>query len=294
MVPDAQVFLILLHMKTSPRLGLPDLGIGVGLRTVHYQHVREARPEVDFFEVISENYMESHGRPVEVLDELAQHYPIVMHGVSLSIGAPSPLDRTYLRRLVALRDRIKARWVSDHLCYTGIAGHNTHDLLPIPYTRAALAHIADRIAVVQDALGAPLILENPSTYVAWRASTLTEWEFLAELCHLTGCGLLLDVNNIYVSSRNHGFDPQTYLDHVPWDRVVQFHVAGHSDNGDHVIDTHDGPVIAQVWKLLGSAWRRCGGASVLMEWDASIPSFADVHAEACKAKLVLPKIAGVR
>ncbi|MEK7412090.1 MAG: DUF692 domain-containing protein [Planctomycetota bacterium] len=278
---------------SASRLGLPDLGIGVGLRTIHYRHLREERPQVDFLEIISDNYMETQGRPLEVLDELAQRYPIIMHGVSLSIGAPAPLDRRYLRNLVRLRDRVHARWVSDHLCYTGIAGLNTHDLLPMPYTRAALRHMATRIHQVQDALGTPFILENPSTYVAWSASQMTEWEFLAELCRLTGCGLLLDVNNIYVSSRNHGFTTAAYLDHIPWDRVVQFHIAGHSDNGDHVIDTHDGPVIDPVWKLLGMAWRRCGGASVLMEWDAKIPPFAEVHAEALKARRVLPKVAGV-
>lgn len=277
-------------MSASPqRLGLPDLGIGVGLRTIHYRHLREQRPQLDFLEIISDNYMESAGRPLEVLDELAAHYPMVMHGVSLSIGATAPLNRRYLRQLVTLRDRVRARWVSDHLCFTGIVGHNTHDLLPVPYTHASLAHIADRIRVVQDALGAPLIIENPSTYVGWQSSTMTEWEFIAELCRLSGCGLLLDVNNIYVSARNHGFDPLTYLDHVPWDRVVQFHVAGHSDNGDHIVDTHDAPVIKRVWELLGIAWRRCSGASVLLEWDANIPDFSTVHAEAVKARKVLPR-----
>lgn len=270
------------------RLGLPDLGIGVGLRTVHYRHLREERPAVDFLEIISDNYMETAGRPLEVLDELAARHPIVMHGVSLSIGSTDPLDRGYVRRLVRLRDRCKARWVSDHLCFTGVAGRNTHDLLPLPYTRAALDHIAGRIATVQDALGAPLVIENPSTYVAWASSRMTEWEFLAELCRRTGCGLLLDVNNIYVSSRNHGFDPQDYLAGVPWPHVVQFHVAGHTDNGDHVVDTHDHPVIDPVWQLLGQAWRRCGGASVLLEWDAHIPTFPEVHAEALKARKVLP------
>ena len=274
---------------TTPRLGLPDLGIGVGLRTTHYRHLLDHHPAVDFLEIISDNYMESAGRPIEVLDQLSTRYPMVMHGVSLSIGADSPLDRAYVRRLVRLRDRCKARWVSDHLCFTGIAGHNTHDLLPIPYTHVVLDRISDRVAQVQDALGAPLIIENPSTYVAWEQSTLCEWEFLAELCRRTGCGLLLDVNNIHVSARNHGFDPHVYLDHIPWDQVVQFHVAGHQDNGDHLVDTHDGPVIPPVWDLLGRAWRRCGGASVLLEWDADIPDFPTVHAEALRAKRVLPR-----
>jgi hypothetical protein len=213
---------------------------------------------------------------------------MVMHGVSLSIGATDPLDRAYVRRLVRLRDRIGARWVSDHLCFTGAAGRNTHDLLPLPLTRAALDHVADRVRIVQDALGAPLIIENPSTYIAWRGSTMPEAEFLAELCARTGCGLLLDVNNVYVSARNHGFDPYTYLDAIPFERVVQFHVAGHSDNGDHCVDTHDGRVVDPVWELLAAAWPRAGGASVLLEWDASIPSFPEVHAEALRARRVLP------
>ncbi len=275
----------------APRLGLPDLGIGVGLRTTHYQHLLSAKPAVDFLEIVSDNYMESAGRPLEVLDQLAAHYPIVMHGVSLSVGATAPLDRAYLRNLVTLRDRVHAHWVSDHLCFTGIAGRNTHDLLPLPYTKASLAHVADRVAAVQDALGAPFVIENPSTYVAFRESTMSEWDFLAALCERTGCGLLLDVNNIVVSSRNHGFDPQDYLAAIPWDRVVQFHVAGHTDEGTHVVDTHIGPVIDSVWRLLGQAWRACGGASVLLEWDAEIPAFPVVHREALKAKRFLPRAA---
>lgn len=276
-------------MTTQPRLGLPDLGIGIGLRTVHYRTLLEERPAVDFLEIISDNYMESDGRPVEVLDRLAERHPIVMHGVSLSIGSADPLDLAYVRRLVRLRDRCRARWVSDHLCFTGVAGRNTHDLLPMPYTREALAHVAGRVRRVQDALGAPLVIENPSTYVGWAASEMPEWEFLSELCRLTGCGILLDVNNIHVSARNTGFDPQDYLAGVPWDHVVQFHVAGHTDNGDHIVDTHDQTVIDPVWRLLGQAWRRCGGASVLLERDAAIPPFAEVHAEALKARRYLPR-----
>jgi uncharacterized protein (UPF0276 family) len=277
------------HPAPGHRLGLPDLGIGVGLRTVHYRHLLAERPALDFLEIISDNYMESAGRPVEILDQLADRYPIVMHGVSLSIGSTDRLDRAYVRRLVALRDRVKARWVSDHLCFTGVAGRNSHDLLPVPYTKATLDHVASRVLAVQDALGAPLVIENPSTYVAFSASTMPEWEFLAALCARTGCGLLLDVNNIVVSARNHGFDPAIYLDHVPWDHVVQFHVAGHTDNGDHIVDTHDAPVIPAVWKLLGRAWRASGGASVLLEWDDRIPDFATLHAEALKARKVLPR-----
>lgn len=277
-----------------PRLGLPDLGIGVGLRTTHYGHILEHRPAVGFFEIISENYMESEGRPREVLDRIAAHHAIVMHGVSLSIGGTAPLDRAYLRRLVALRDRIGAHWVSDHLCFTGVAGRNTHDLLPLPLTVQTLAHVADRVRAVQDLLQAPLIMENPSTYVAWDGPTIPEAEFLAALCARTGCGLLLDVNNVYVSGRNHGFAPRDWLAAVPWDHVVQFHIAGHTDNGDHCVDTHDQPVRTEVWDLLAEAWHRCGGAAVLLERDADIPPFPEVFAEATHAAQVLGQTQAAR
>ncbi|MBA2482151.1 MAG: DUF692 domain-containing protein [Planctomycetes bacterium] len=266
------------------RFGLPDLGIGVGLRTTHYHHILNDQPSVDWFEIITENYLQTAGRPLHILDQIAERYPIVMHGVSLSIGSTDALDLDYVRDLVALRDRVHARWVSDHLCWTGVSGRNSHDLLPMPYTEEALAHTSERIQRVQDLLGAPLILENPSTYVEFAASTMREWEFLSALCERSGCGLLLDVNNIYVSSRNHGFDPQDYLDGVPWDRVVQFHVAGHTDNVTHCVDTHIGPVPDPVWDILARAHQRCGAASVLLEWDAEIPEFPIVHRDALRAR----------
>ncbi len=263
--------------------GLPDLGIGLGLRTVHYRDILDQRPDVAWFEILSDNYLDTAGRPLEMLDRIAEHYPIAMHGVSLSIGSTDPLDRTYVRKLKALKQRCNARWISDHLCWTGVAGRNAHDLLPMPYTEEALAHVCDRVAAVQDLLNEPLVLENPSTYAEFAGSTLSEWDFLAELCARTGCGLLLDVNNIHVSSRNHGFAPADYLAAIPWDRVVQLHVAGHSDEGTHCVDTHIGPVIDPVWRLLGEARRRCS-ASILLEWDAEIPSLAETHAEALKAR----------
>jgi hypothetical protein len=265
------------------RFGLPNLGVGVGLRTAHYQHILANRPAVAWLEIISENYMQTAGRPMHLLDQVAELYPIVMHGVAMSIGSTDPLDRAYLKELKALRDRVKSPWVSDHLCWTGVAGRNSHDLLPLPYTEEALAHVAARVRQVQDLLGAPLVLENPSTYVEFAGATLREWEFLSALCAQTGCGLLLDVNNVYVSSRNHGFAPADYLAGLPWDRIVQIHVAGHTDNGTHVIDTHIGPVIDPVWAIFGEAYRRCGGASVLLEWDAEIPAFEVVHREALRA-----------
>jgi uncharacterized protein (UPF0276 family) len=265
------------------RFGLPNLGVGLGLRTVHYGHLLEHWPNVDWFEIISDNYMQTAGRPLYFLDQIAERYPIAMHGVSLSIGGTDELDTAYLAELAALRKRTRALWVSDHLCWTGVAGKNSHDLLPMPYTDEALRHTAARVRRVQDVLEAPLVLENPSSYVEFAASTMKEWEFLGALADETDCALLLDVNNVYVSSYNHGFDAGEYLDHVPFDRVVQMHVAGHTNNGTHIVDTHIGPVIDPVWELAREAHRRSGGTSILLEWDAEIPSFEEVHREALKA-----------
>lgn len=266
------------------RFGLPDLGVGLGLRTVHYARILAARPDVDWFEIISENYMQTAGRPLHYLDAIADRYPIAMHGVSLSIGSSDPLDRAYLAELRSLRDRTGALWVSDHLCWTGVAGRNTHDLLPMPYSEEALDRVVERVRAVQDFLGAPLALENPSTYVEFAGKAMREWEFLARVAEEADCALLLDVNNVFVSAYNHGFDPNTYFAAIPFDRVVQLHVAGHTHHGTHIIDTHVGPVKDEVWRLLGEAWRRAGGASVLLEWDAEIPGFDETHAEALRAR----------
>jgi uncharacterized protein (UPF0276 family) len=265
------------------RFGFPDLGIGLGLRTVHYGHLLEHWPDVGWFEIISENYMQTAGRPLYFLDQIAERYPIVMHGVSLSIGSTDDLDMSYLAELKALRERTAALWVSDHLCWTGVAGRNTHDLLPMPYTEEALRHTAERVRRVQDFMGAPILLENPSSYVEFAGSCMTEWEFLARLTEMADCGLLLDVNNIYVSAYNHGFDPAAYLGGVPFDRVAQMHVAGHTNQGTHIVDTHIGPVIDPVWELAREAYGRAPGTSLLLEWDAEIPPFEEVHREALKA-----------
>ena len=267
-----------------PRLGLPNLGFGVGLRSVHFGHILEQWPAVDWFEIISENFIDSQGRPRHVLRQVAERYSVVMHGVSLSIGSTDPLNFDYLAKLKQLAVEIGAKWISDHLCWTGIAGHNSHDLLPLPLNEEALAHVAERVRIVQDFLERPLILENPSTYITFANSTLSEWEFLRELTELTNCGLLLDVNNIYVSCRNHDWDALAYLHSLPHDRVVQFHLAGHTDLGTHCIDTHDGRVVDAVWQLYELAHQLTGGASTLLEWDAHIPSFAEVHAEALRAR----------
>ncbi len=266
------------------RFGLPDLGIGIGLRTTHFGEILAGAPAVDWFEVLSENFMDTGGRPLHVLDHVVERYPVALHGVSLSIGSTDPLDRAYLRKLKALAERTRARWVSDHLCWTGVLGRNTHDLLPLPYDEATLRHVSRRVRQVQDALERPLVLENPSTYVAFARSTMPEWEFLARLCDDADCGLLLDVNNVYVSGFNHGFDPRQYLDAIPADRVVQFHLAGHTNHGTHILDTHDDPAIDAVWDLYARLCARTGPVSTLFEWDASIPPLADVRAEAEKAR----------
>ena len=266
------------------RFGLPDLGIGLGLRTVHYAHILEQRPAVDWFEIISENYLETSGRPLDFLDAIAKHYPIVMHGVSLSIGSTDPLNLEYLRQLRELRDRVKAHWVSDHLCWTGVAGRNSHDLLPMPYTEEALGHVVSRVKQVQDFLGAPIALENPSTYAELSGAAMPEWDFLARLAEFADCAILLDVNNVYVSAHNHGFDPAVYLDAMPFERVIQLHVAGHTDHGTHIIDSHIGPVVDPVWELLALAHRRAAGVPILLEWDAEIPAFEVVHREALRAR----------
>jgi uncharacterized protein len=266
------------------RFGLPDLGIGIGLRTTHFGEILAGAPAVDWFEVLSENFMDTGGRPLYVLDRVVERYPVALHGVALSIGSTDALDRAYLRKLKALAGRTRARWVSDHLCWTGVLGRNTHDLLPLPYDEATLRHVTRRVKQVQDALERPLVLENPSTYLAFARSRMPEWEFLARLCDDSGCGLLLDVNNVYVSGFNHGFDPRQYVDAIPADRVVQVHLAGHTHHGTHILDTHDGPAIDAVWDLYARLCARTGPVSTLFEWDASIPPLADVRAEAEKAR----------
>jgi uncharacterized protein (UPF0276 family) len=268
----------------APHLGNPNLGLGVGLRTVHFPYLLENFPPVDWFEIISENFMDSGGRPRYVLEQIAERYPVVMHGVSLSIGSADPLNFDYLSRLKKLAGAVGARWVSDHLCWTGVAGLNAHDLLPIPLNEQTLAHVVQRLRIVQDFLERPFVLENPSTYVTFADSTLSEWEFLSRMAEEADCGLLVDVNNVYVSSVNHDFDPVEYIESVPHKRVVQFHLAGHTHCGTHVIDTHDNHVIDPVWELYRLAHQLTGGAATLLEWDARIPEFPVVHAEVLKAR----------
>ncbi|GAB4224516.1 MAG: DUF692 domain-containing protein [Acidobacteriota bacterium] len=266
------------------RWGFPELGFGVGLRTPHFTHVLERRPEVDFFEILTENYLATGGRPAHVLDEVASHYPIVMHGVSLSIGSTDPLDFDYLARVKALAARTGALWISDHLCWTGVLGRNTHDLLPLPLTEESLRHVVERVRVVQDFLERPLMLENPSTYLEFTASTIPEPEFLARLTDAADCGLLLDVNNVYVSATNHGFDPFEYVREIPPERVTQFHLAGFTDKGTHLLDTHSDHVRPAVWDLYEATLDHVGHRATLLEWDADIPDFETVHAEVLEAR----------
>ena len=250
---------------------LPSLGFGLGLRTEHYNAILESKPNVDWFEVLSENYMIAGGKPLYYLDKICENYPVVMHGVSLSIGSTAPVDINYLRDLKKLADRIEPAWVSDHLCWTGVHGQNMHDLLPLPYTPETAKHVAERVKIVQDYLGRRILLENVSSYASYVDSTMTEWEFISEIAERADCLLLLDVNNIYVSSYNHQFDAKAFIDGVPAKRVQQIHLAGHQNNGDYIIDTHDAPVIDPVWDLYDYAISRFGAVSTMIERDDKIP-----------------------
>jgi len=264
----------------------PFLGFGLGLRTQHYADVLERKPPVDWFEIISENYMIPGGQPLAILDRIRADYPLVMHGVSLSIGSTDPLNGDYLRDLKALADRVEPRWISDHLCWTGVNGLNLHDLLPLPYTEEAVAHAAGRIRQVQDYLGRRIAIENVSSYVTYTHSVMPEWEFVTAVAEAADCWLLFDVNNIYVSGFNHDFDAEAFIAGVPRERVVQFHLAGHSNNGSHIIDTHDAPVIDDVWSLYEAACRHFGPVSTMIERDDNIPPLCDLLAELEHARTI--------
>lgn len=268
------------------RSDFPFLGFGVGLRTPHYAHVLEERPAVDWFEVTSENFMVEGGRPLAVLEAVRERYPIVLHGVSMSLGSTDPLDDRYLGALKTLARRFEPAWISDHLCWTGVDGRNVHDLLPLPYTDEAVRHIVGRIRRVQETLERPIAIENVSSYMTFSHSTLSEWEFLGAVAEEADCGILLDINNIHVSAFNHGFDAARYVDSVPVDRVVQFHLAGYSDCKTHLLDTHDHPVSPEVWSLYERAVRRFGAVSALVEWDDRIPEFGVLAETAGQAQAI--------
>ena len=263
--------------------GFTDYGIGIGLRIPHYQHILSRQPTVDWSEIISENFMVDGGRPLEVLDEILAQYRVVQHGVALYFGSADGPNMDHLLRLKVLTKRTKTPWLTDHLCWGSVDGSYTHDLLPMPYTMASARKTAANIRKVRDYLEIPIAVENVSSYAEFHASEMTEWQFLTEVVELADCGILLDVNNIYVSSKNHGYNPYDYLDHVPRQRVAQMHIAGHTKFEKYLLDTHDHPVLDPVWKLYANATKLCGVTATLLEWDDKIPSFDEVHNEALKA-----------
>lgn len=262
------------------RFGMPSLGVGVGLRPPHYSDVIEAQPDVGWFEVIAENFMVAGGRPLQVLEQVRAHYPIALHGVGMSLGSTDRLNRDHLNALAALARRFAPAWISDHLCWTGVGGRNLHDLLPLPYTDEAVSHVARRIRIAQEVLERPILIENVSSYMAYTDSHLTEWDFLKAVAEEADCGILLDINNIFVSAFNHGFDARHYIQSVPINRVAQFHLAGHSDYGSYLLDTHDHPIRPEVWDLFDYALTRFGPVSTLIERDDNIPPFPELLAEA--------------
>jgi uncharacterized protein (UPF0276 family) len=273
--------------KGPSALAAKNLGFGVGLRSEHFPYLmNNDDPLVDWFEIISENFIDNHGYASHVLENIRRKRPVVMHGVSMNIGSADPLNWRYLNKLKELVNFVQPEWISDHLCWTGFAGVNTHDLLPLPLTEESLEHVAKRVGEIQDFLGRPLIVENPSTYIEFVQSELSEWEFLSALVERTNCGLLLDVNNVFVSSHNHGFDATDYLHGLPHQNIVQLHIAGPTNVGNCFIDTHDQPVPTEVWHLYKLAQDLTGGVATLLEWDANIPEYPDLVAELNKAKIV--------
>ena len=277
-------------MNASELKPFSNLGFGLGLRTAHYEAILETKPALDWFEIISENYMVPGGRPLANLMRIRNDYPLVMHGVSLSIGSSDALNIDYLRDLKALANRVEPAYISDHLCWTGIAGKNLHDLMPIPYTEATVAHVADRVRQVQDFLGRQILLENVSSYVAFAQSEMSEWEFLRAIAEKADCHILLDINNIFVSAFNHGFEPIEYVEGIPIERVRQFHLAGHENRGDIIIDTHDAPVIDPVWDLYAKACERFGPVSTMIERDDNIPPLEELLVELDHARRIAREV----
>jgi len=268
-----------------------SLGFGLGLRAPHYSQIVESRPQVSWFEILSENFMVPGGRPLHWLDRIRADYPIAMHGVSLSIGSTDPLDEHHLAALQRLQRRVQPVWISDHLCWTGVAGGNLHDLLPLPYHEAVLPHVVERVGRVQDRLGSRILLENASTYVSYESSQLTEWDFLAEVARRADCLILLDVNNVYVNSVNHEFDPLVYLDAIPVARVQQIHLAGHERRDDGlIVDTHDAPIAEAVWSLYEHARGRFGDVATMIERDSNIPPLAELVTELDRARSIAARI----
>lgn len=266
---------------------IPHLGFGLGLRIPHYEYIFANHPKVDFFEIISENFMITGGLPSYNLDRILEIYPVVMHGVCLSLGAPGPLDMSYLANLKKLARKTKTPWFSDHLCWTKFGSHHFHDLLPLPYTKEAIQHVSDKARIAQDYLEIPIGIENLSAVAEFSSSQMPEWEFYRSVIEKANCFMMLDVNNIYVSSRNHHFDPKDYVSGLDLSRVCQIHLAGHSDKGDYVLDTHDQPVREEVWELFKLVYQGCGGSSTIVEWDDDFLPFRETHAEILKAKAIV-------
>lgn len=262
----------------------PYLGFGLGLRTQHYEDILNYLPDIDWFEIISENYLIPGGKPLYYLHKIREHYPMVMHGVSLSLGSSDPIQWDYLKQVKELASRIEPVWISDHLCWTGVNGLNMHDLLPVPYTKEIILHIVSRLTQIQDYLKKPFLIENVSSYLGYKQSEMTEWEFITSILRQSGCYMLLDVNNVYVSAMNHGFDPMDYLNALPPEKIMQIHLAGHSNCGNYLIDTHDASVIDPVWELYEKAVQRFGSVSTMIERDNHIPPLADLLTELGKAR----------
>jgi len=275
-------------MKTNKNF--PNLGIGIGLRVPHYQDIFREKPDIDWFEIISENFMVDGGKPIENLERILDRYTVVQHGVSLAIGSPNPLDFDYLKKLKALTKKTKTPWVSDHLCWGRLSGAHYHDLLPLPYTKEVIKYVAERARIIQDYLELPFALENLSSYVSYHEDEMTEWEFYGAVVNQADIYMMLDVNNIYVSSRNHGFEPMEYINNIPIEKVIQIHLAGHSDKGDYVLDTHDDYVRDEVWNLYAEVYPKTGGVSTLLEWDDNFIPFKETWEEALKAKKFQKKI----
>lgn len=274
-------------MEVSPNKSaqkLPYLGFGLGLRPNYYEEILTSKPDLDWFEILTENYLIPGGKPLYYLDKIREHYPIVMHGVSLSLGSTDPLNWDYLNQVQELASRIEPVWISDHLCWAGVHGLNTHDLLPVPYTTEAIQHIVSRIQEIQDFLKRPFLIENVSSYLTYKQSEMSEWDFILEIVKQSGCYLLLDVNNVYVSSFNHNFDPMAYINSMPSGRVAQIHLAGHTNHGDYIIDTHNAPVIEPVWDLYEATIQRLGPVSTMIERDDNMPDFSELLSEINHAK----------
>lgn len=267
-----------------------QLGFGLGLRPEHYTTILAEHPEVDWFEILTDNYLVPGGKALQFLHQIRARYPIVMHGVSMSLGSTDPIDVSYLREIKLLANQVEPQWISDHLCWTGVQGKNTHDLLPLPYTEEAVFHVVGRIKQVQEILERRILIENVSSYLTYQSSSMTEWEFLKTVSEQADCLILLDINNIYVSSINHGFDPLEYLDAMPKERVWQMHLAGHSNLGDHIIDTHDHDIVDRVWQLYGEAIRRIGLCSTMIERDDHIPPLAALLGELMHARTIANQV----